>query len=173
MPGASMRWQAATAPTKKTAASAARSQNRRRCRRLRSSAAPTASAPGKAAWKGPRRSRRASRSKAVIAGWAIIRLLCMRSPTGSRSLKDNGSLSTAPAGARPSTPIRTGSPLLPNYAEDEVGEGLGRMACQGSVLEGQGWWQYRTDHQFIPALGPVLVLHRITAAYYRGERASV
>jgi hypothetical protein len=62
---------------------------------------------------------------------------------------------------------------LPNYAEDEVGEGLGRMACQGSVLEGQGWWQYRTDHQFIPALGPVLVLHRITAAYYRGERASV
>ena len=47
------------------------------------------------------------------------------------------------------------------------------MACQGSVLEGQGWWQYRTDHQFIPALGPVLVLHRITAAYYRGERASV
>ena len=52
-PGASTRWRAAAAPTKKTHVSAARWRVRRRCRPRRSSAAPTASAPGRAAWRRP------------------------------------------------------------------------------------------------------------------------
>jgi pimeloyl-ACP methyl ester carboxylesterase len=44
-------------------------RKRPRCRPRRSSAAPTASAPGRAAWRRPPRRRRASRSRAAIAAW--------------------------------------------------------------------------------------------------------
>ena len=54
-PGASMRWRAAAAPTKRTDGSVDRWRARRRCRPPRSSAAPTASARGRAAWKRPPR----------------------------------------------------------------------------------------------------------------------
>ncbi len=62
----------AAVPTKKTPASADRYRPRRRCRPPPSSAAPTASAPGRAAWKRRPRAQRISRSKAAIAAWAII-----------------------------------------------------------------------------------------------------
>jgi pimeloyl-ACP methyl ester carboxylesterase len=57
---------------KATNASVDRWRVRRRCRPPRSSAAPTASAPGRAAWRRPPRPPRASRSRAAIAAWVII-----------------------------------------------------------------------------------------------------
>ena len=71
--------------------SAARCRRPRRCRPPRSSAAPTASAPGRAAWKRPRRHRRASKSRAAIAAWAITPPRSMRWPIAWRSRKANGS----------------------------------------------------------------------------------
>ena len=84
------------------------SRKRRRCRPPRSSAAPTASAPGRAAWKRPRRHRKASRSRAAIAAWAIIPPWSTRWPIVWPSRKASGRRSTAAAGAAWSIPIRIG-----------------------------------------------------------------
>ena len=105
-----MRWPAAAAPTRKTRASADRSPVRRRCRPRRSSAAPTASAPGRAAERKRPRCPKASRSKAAIAAWAIIRPWSTRSPIVWRRPKANGRRSIALAGVAWSIRIRTGKP---------------------------------------------------------------
>ena len=109
MPGASMKWRAAAAPTRRTRASVDRFRGRRQCRPPRSSAAPTGSAPGRAAWRRRRRRRRASRSRAAIAAWAIIRRRSMPWPIVWRSRKANGSRSIAAAGAAWSIRIPTGN----------------------------------------------------------------
>jgi pimeloyl-ACP methyl ester carboxylesterase len=79
-----------------------------RCRPPRSSAAPTASAPGRAAWKSRPPARRISRSKAAIAAWAITPPWSMRWPIVWRSPRANGRRSTAAAGAASSIPIPPG-----------------------------------------------------------------
>ncbi len=105
MPGESMRWRAAAAPTKRIGGSADRCRKRRRCRPPRSSAAPMASAPGRAAWKSRRAAPRISRSKAAIAAWATIPQWSMRWPIAWRSPKATGRRSNAAAGAASSIPI--------------------------------------------------------------------
>ena len=84
-------------------------RKRRRCRPRRSSAAPTASAPGRAAWKSRPRDLRISRSRAAIAAWAIIPPWSTRWPIVWRSPKATGRRSTAAAGAASSIPIRAGN----------------------------------------------------------------
>ena len=98
---------AAAAPRKKITASAGRCRKRRRCRPLRSTAALTASAPGRAAWRRPRRHRKASRSKAAIVAWVTIPPSSTPWPTGWRSRKAIGSRSSARAGAAWCIRIRT------------------------------------------------------------------
>jgi pimeloyl-ACP methyl ester carboxylesterase len=92
---------------------------RRRCRPRRSTAAPTASAPGRAVKRRRRRRPRASRSRAAIAAWVITPPWSMRLPIASRSRKARGSRSTAPAGARSFSPIRTGK-RCGLFANDEL-----------------------------------------------------
>jgi hypothetical protein len=71
----------------------------RRCRPPRSSAAPTGFVRGRAAWKSHRLYRKISRSKAVIAAWAITLRWSTPWPIVWPSPKANGRHSTAAAGA--------------------------------------------------------------------------
>ncbi len=99
MRGGCTNWRAAAAPRRKTTVSAARCRMPRRCRPRRSSAAPTASAPGRAAWRRRRRRRKASRSRAAIAVWAITRRPSTPLPIAWRRRKANGRRSIEAAGA--------------------------------------------------------------------------
>ncbi len=75
----------------------------------RSSAAPTASAPGRPASTRTALRSRISRSMAATSAWATIRQRSMQSPTAWRSRKASGRNSIAAAGARWSSRIGGGS----------------------------------------------------------------
>jgi len=88
-PGAPMKWRAATR-SKSTIRSAARWPVLHRCRPPRSSAAATASAPGRRASTRTAPRARTSRSMAATAVLAIIRRRSTPLPTASPSPKANG-----------------------------------------------------------------------------------
>src|SRR5829696_6726683 len=104
MPGRSTSSPRASASTIATTTSRARCPIRRPCRPHRSSAVPTASAPGRPASTRTGLWSRTSRSTAAIAGSAIIRRRSTPWPTAWRSPKASGPSSTARAGRAWSIP---------------------------------------------------------------------
>src|SRR5258707_15333795 len=138
MPGAFMRWRAAAALTKRTHGSEGRFHKRRRCRPPRSSAAPMASARGRAAWKRPPRCPKASRSKAAIAAWAIIPPPSTRWRIVWLSPRAGGRRSTAAAGAAWSIPIPPGKTGFAGVDRFLLGPLVPGRDERNSLLEGWG-----------------------------------
>jgi pimeloyl-ACP methyl ester carboxylesterase len=100
--------------------------------------ATTVSAPGRAAWKRPRRHRRASRSKAAIAAWAITPPRSTPSPIAWRRRKANGRRSIEAVGAVWCIRIRIGraaGSCLPRPAL----AGRGRIALATRVRGGSAY----------------------------------
>src|SRR5438094_5049386 len=98
MPGVSMKWHRVSGSKSAPNTSQVPSPSRRRCRRPRSSAAPTASAPGRPASTRNAPRSRTSKSTAAIADWATIPPRSTPSPTGWPSPRVSGRSSIAPAG---------------------------------------------------------------------------